>query len=581
MKKSIIVLLVAIAFQYSTKAQTEEKNVGSVEINVVDQYKASIKEPSKITDQPGFADTTTKKLPVNYGINPELLRFSFSPKPIQPVKVSGVRLQKLPKNMVRLGAGNYTSALAEVVLSNSRSQTFNWDVALRHFSSQNGVKEIAYDKSPFMENELRLGGKWLLRDFRLRAGVGADFNSFSYYGIPDGTNEALFPKDLQKNAYQRYFGTVELERVFQKSLQIFQKAGINYQYFTNNWNTSEHLLTLGTDWIYPKKVEDHIIGAALNANWLSANIGTIATESSQLNVQFFPKAIGKLNWFNYTLGLNFNFYNTTTNLNAIGQNNFSMYFFPEIAIQAELARNVLSVFAGWTGNVTMNGLHSLTEQNPYFAPTAALTPAREVLTPTATNRLYGGLEGAVAKNISYKAEIGFNSVKNLALFYRSGDSLTIPVNNVNLPAFSVLYVKGQYADIRGELTYSHKSTEVSGYAQFYNYTLQTGKDVDLKNPAHLPALKVGVDVSQKLKSKFDVRAGLAVVTGRKALENDGKIYVADMKNIWDARLDIGYNINNNLSAGLHFANLASQQYDLWLGYPAQRLRVMLSLMYKF
>ena len=54
-----------------------------------------------------------------------------------------------------------------------------------------------------------------------------------------------------------------------------------------------------------------------------------------------------------------------------------------------------------------------------------------------------------------------------------------------------------------------------------------------------------------------------------------------MKDIWDARLDIGYNINNNLSAGLHFANLASQQYDLWLGYPAQRLRVMLSLMYKF
>ena len=106
-------------------------------------------------------------------------------------------------------------------------------------------------------------------------------------------------------------------------------------------------------------------------------------------------------------------------------------------------------------------------------------------------------------------------------------------------------------------------------------------DADLKHPYHLPVLKVGIDLSQKIKNKFNINAGLAVVTGRKALEQDGKYYMADMKNIWDARLNIGYNINNNLSAGLHFSNLASQQYDLWLGYPAQRLRVMLSLMYKF
>jgi outer membrane receptor protein involved in Fe transport len=86
---------------------------------------------------------------------------------------------------------------------------------------------------------------------------------------------------------------------------------------------------------------------------------------------------------------------------------------------------------------------------------------------------------------------------------------------------------------------------------------------------------------QRLREKIELKASLAYVGGRKALSADGKYYKADMRNIWDTRLGIGYNINNNLSASLEAANLASQQYDLWLGYPAQRIRVMLSLLYKF
>ena len=574
MKKTIIYTIAMFAC-LSSFAQDKDKSVGSVEINVVDQYKASVKEPTKLAEQPGFSDTTTKKLPVNYSIKPELLRFDFTPKPIQPVRVSGVRLQKLPKNMIRLGAGNYASALAEVVISNSRSKTFNWDIALRHFSSQSGVKDIAYDKSPFMENAIWLGGKWLLRDYRLRAGAGADFNSFSFYGIPEGTASGLYPADLQKNNYQRYYGKVEFERVFKKQLQIFQKAGINYQYFTNNWSSNEHLLRFTTDWNYPQKVKDHIIGAELNADWQQSTMDASALQSNQLNVQFFPKAMGKMGWFSYVLGLNFNFYNTINTTAGTSKQNFNVYFFPEILIEAELARDVLSVFAGWTGDVTVNGLHSLTVQNPYFNPAGTVAP-------TAINRIFGGVEGAVAKNISYKLEGGFNFVQSMPLFMRSGDSLTMPINGVNLPVFDVMYYKGQYFDGRGEITYNNKNTEVSGYAEIYTYNIEISNDADVnKNPFHLPSLKLGIDFAQKIRTKFDVKAGLAYIGGRKALVADGQFYKADMKDIWDARLDIGYNINNNLSAGLHFANLASQQYDLWLGYPAQRLRVMLSLMYKF
>ena len=115
MKKIFVASAMLFVFGSSAQAQPE-KNVGSVEVNVVDQYKASIKEASKIANQPDFVDTTTAKLPVSYSIKPQMLSFVYKPAPIQPVRVSGVRLGKLPANMIRLGGGIYGSALAEIVL---------------------------------------------------------------------------------------------------------------------------------------------------------------------------------------------------------------------------------------------------------------------------------------------------------------------------------------------------------------------------------------------------------------------------------------------------------------------------------
>ena len=153
MKKIICTLAAIVALSNITLAQTE-KSVGSVEIDVIDQYKASIKKATKISNQPDFVDSTTKKLPVQYRIYPEVLVYTFTPEPIQPVKVKNVKLGPLPKNMIKLGGGMYGTSLAEILLSSSRKESFNWQVGLNHFGTQKGVQGIAYDKSPMMENNL-------------------------------------------------------------------------------------------------------------------------------------------------------------------------------------------------------------------------------------------------------------------------------------------------------------------------------------------------------------------------------------------------------------------------------------------
>ncbi len=571
-KVGLIFALICTGFSF-VNAQNEE--VGNVEVNVVDQYKANIKEAVKISNQPGFVDTTTIKLPVQYGIKPQMLSFKYHPEVLQPMRVGRIRLGKLPQNMVRLGARNYGTALAEIVLSNSRSKTFNWDLDIRHFSSQKGVKDVAYDKTPYMINEVKLGGRWILKNYRLDAKAGLDWNSHSYYGIPNTAEDVgVVIPDIQKNAFQRYFGAVNVDRVFKGKKAIFQKAGINYHYFTNNWETNEQLISGTSYWRLPQEVKSHLLGAELNVDWQSTQMGVNNFDRNQLNVKFFPKAMGRYMGVNYTLGLNLNFYNSSESLAGTEESGFITYLFPEIALEAELVKNVLFAFGGWTGDVTVNGIYNLTKTNPFLLPETGITP-------TALNKVYGGLEGAIAKNISYKLEGGVNFVRSLPLFFRSGDSLTVPYNGENLPAFETVFVRGNFVYARGEITYNRKNTSINGYGEYFEYNLYKNNSGDLENAYHLPTLKIGVDAMQKLKEKFEVRAGVAFVGGRKALDADGQFYKAKMKNIVDVNLGIGYNVNNNFSARLDFANLLSQEYEIWLGYPSQRFRVMLSLMYVF
>jgi hypothetical protein len=567
--KYILPILLVIATSAAAQGQPD-KNVGSVEIDVVDQYKASIKKATKISEQPGFADTTTQKLPVQYRIQPRQLTFTYNPEPIKPVRVKGVRLGKLPRSMVKLGGGIYTTTLLQAVLTNLRAQKFNWEVGLNHFRSQGGVRQTAYDQSPFTENTLHLGSRWLLKDYRLRARAGVDWNRFHYYGVPESAKDAgLQVPDLQYNDYQRFFAGIDFARIYRKNQTPFESAALNYFFFTNNWQTNEHRLDLATMWHLPKEIKDQHLGTELNFFWQKTDMGLLMQSYDQTNVQFLPKAKGKYAWFTYTIGLNFNFFNTRLNNIESVTNNFAVYFYPEIALGAELVRDVLGFFAGWTGNVSANGQYSLQQANPFVLPANNLTP-------TGRNKIYVGLEGAVAKSLSYKAEANYQLLSSLPLFFRSGDSLTMPVGNEALPAFAVQYASGDIFQLRGELTYHAKNTVVSAFGELFSYNFRN--DI----PAyHLPNLRIGLDAMHQIKQKIDLKAGLAYVGGREALPQDGILFQAEMKDIWDAYLGVGYNINNNLSAGIDITNLASQQYDIWLGYPAQRFRILINLMYQF
>jgi hypothetical protein len=571
MKKIISTVAAIVAFVTIALAQTE-KGVGSVEIDVIDQYKASIKKASKISNQPDFTDSTTQKLPVQYRIYPEMLVYTFTPEPIKPVKVQGVKLGALPKSMVKLGGGMYGTTLAEILVGSARTESFNWQAGLNHFGTQKGIQGIAYDKSPMMENNLFLDGRWVLKDYRLEAKTGIDWNRFSYYGMPENSADfGITVPDLAKNDYQRYFGSVDIERVYGKNKSVFEDAGISYHYFTNNWQTNENLVQVKTNWNVPQVVKDHKLGAELNVLWLSNNRQPLMQTNNQVNVQFFPKAKGKYEWFSYTAGINVNFYNTSLKKAEIPTNDFNLFVFPEISLGAELVNDVLAFFAGWTGDATTNSQFSFSQTNPY------VLPGLEVI-PTRTNRVFAGLEGAIASNFSYKVEGNFRVVNDLALF-QLADTITTNYNGSNLPAFNVFYADGGIAEGRGEVTFNGENTTISSYAEVFAYNLNIG---DAKTtPYQLPKLRIGADVKQTIREKFEIEARLAYVGGRQALAQDNQIFNADMKNIFDVYLGLGYNINTNLSAGIEFTNLISQQYEVWLSYPSQRFRALVYLMYQF
>ena len=115
--KYILILLILFGGQLTLFAQEETGDqVKSVEIRVVEDYKAQVRSAHKISEQPSFEDTTSAKLSVNVRIQPKAMILDFTPEPIPSIRLGRVKLPKLPTQKASVkpaGCGGVVKKLSQ------------------------------------------------------------------------------------------------------------------------------------------------------------------------------------------------------------------------------------------------------------------------------------------------------------------------------------------------------------------------------------------------------------------------------------------------------------------------------------
>lgn len=552
MKRTVLLgLMLLPVLAWSQEESGDE--VKSVEIRVVEDYKAQVRSAHKISEQPSFADTTSEKLDVNVRIQPKGMVIDFDPDPIPSIRLGRVKLPKLPTQKVSLGAGNYTGTYASFVLSSPRSKKNVWGIKALHDGTLGGVNSPFYTQPTYANTLLadfqRATKNW---NFKTQALLQANYHSF--FGAAE-TGQL----DTVRGAWQQTYGInqqwLRISNPTSKVLATYRSGGISYLYTHAGFATSEHLAK--TVHTIELEAGDQEINLDLGYQFSQYNGWSVAGGQYH-NFTIAPVTQGKNGILSYEFGLDF----SGTQTSGLTQDRFEFYVFPKVNLQAEILRRTLAIYGGWDGSSKQQTLQSLIQEVPQIS-------LDQEFRLSGQNRGYVGMQGALIGKLQYRLEGAMTFMNDAVQFTRDSVLSPVDLNGTLLPALSVGYAEQVLkTSFRGELNLPLKQLTVSTYAQFNLYSGDSyfGREGQI----------VGGLLSYEIND-LRVTAAAKHVSGRFM----GDAPELGLEAFTDVNLQLGYEINDNLSISLRAYNLLNQDYQIYLGYRVRGVRGLFVLNYQF
>jgi hypothetical protein len=527
--------------------------VKSVEIRVVEDYKAQVRSAHKISEQPSFADTTSEKLDVNVRIQPKGMVIDFDPDPIPSIRLGRVKLPKLPTQKVSLGAGNYTGTYASFVLSSPRSKKNVWGIKALHDGTLGGVNSPFYTQ-PTYENTLLADFQRATKNWNFKTQALLQANYHSFFGAAQ-----TGMLDTVSGAWQQTYGInqqwLRTSNPTSKVLATYRRGGISYLYTHAGFATSEHLAK--TVHTIELEAGDQEINLDLGYQFSQYNGWSVAGGQYH-NFKIAPFTQGKNGILSYEFGLDF----SGTQTSGLAQDRFEFYVFPKVNLQAEILRRTLAIYGGWDGSSKQQTLQSLIQEVPQIS-------LDQEFRLSGQNRGYVGMQGALIGKLQYRLEGAMTFMNDAVQFTRDTVLSAVDMNGTLLPALSVSYAEQVLkTSFRSELNLPLKQLTISSYAQFNAYSGDSffGREGQI----------IGGLLSYEIN---DLRVSTAAkyVGGRYS----GASTELSLESYTDVNLQLGYEINDNLSINLRAYNLLNQDYQTYLGYRVRGVRGLFVLNYQF
>lgn len=560
---------------YAAALVAQPDNLGQLELNVTEKYKASVGEAVKLQDQPDFKDTTTSKLDVNYRIVSQPVEVKYQPEPISPARIAQIPVEELQNGLVRLGFGLYVTPLAELYWNSGRSSKESFGFWGRHFSTVGGVKETIFEDNGLSNNEV--GGYYnrFFRNMRWETKLHASWDKYSYYGIDPGPGSDSLPAgekdevEPEYNWYRLYELNSSLTGDNAKDLGWVDRLGLRYYNFSDRFMSRENYFKLSSNWEVP--AEDLLLDVDLNTSYFQTSFDSVLKgNQSYFMLQARPHIDLPLKGMLFTFGVNVvaSSYGADSTIVSDGSS-FDLFFFPEVKLKYPLVENVLSAYAGVQGQFQQNTYQELSSRNPYMTPGVMIKPTR-------TTDIFLGLQGVLSSTTSFNLKGGLMNQKDLVLWYRDPfyryDTLGIP------PSLGVVYDNSETFYARGELAVNfNEAFQAGAFGELRSYNTKIQQEA-----WHRAGFIAGLNLDYTYRDKLKLGTSWQYTGARDAFVQELNPKVESrLPGYLNASLDFEYLYNSRLSAFVNVRNLINQPYDLYLGYKAQKINFLMGFAYKF
>lgn len=567
--KSILWICFSVFCFLNLSAQREQDTIKPEKLIITKQYNPSVNDAFKIKKQPKLDDSILPK--------PKVLDYSILDVPVAstftPAKgrAGGLRLQ--PDNFdnynsyARLGAGNFTSILAEFFSEVALSDYQRLNVGLSHFSSQGGISDVAFDDD-FMRNALQLKFSSEEKSFVWKLHGGLAYNAYNYYGIP---NEfvPLFNQDINDLSQNYLSFNLGGSLAFYDS--AFKWVDVDFINFSDNFSSQENRFKIKPQvdfFIGDQRIEnflklDYLAGQFDNQSDINYNYAW-AIASYNPNIQINEDR------FSIKLGAEF------TYLSDVEASDGSFYVYPKVEGSYRINQDNLIAFGGIDGGLDQNSYHDFAQTNPFVSPISAIAP---------TNRQYDAFLGLKGGSYawSYSARMSYRSKENNP-FFRLNNTSQVNGEAFNYyNSFGIIYNDLKTVALDVEIDYSLNNKVTVGLdANYSSY------DVGSMQAAwNLPNTQASLYANYKMNEKWSFGASVFYVGEREDLQVQnvsspfGDLEVVKLSSFVDANFSVQYKINQQLHAFVEAKNIFGGNYERWVNYPVQDFQILGGVSFQF
>ena len=522
-------------------------------VEVVKPYEPVVSDAHKINVLPKIADSVIIKPSFQYNIMPVMINTEYQVSAINAAKMISMPINKLYKNYIKLGFGNYTTPLAELYINSSRSKKHTAGVYFKHQSSngqlplENGRKVFA----GYSETTGELFGKKFFKNAYLYGNGGVSSNTVFDYGYSPDLDTTLDKGNIRQN-YFLASASMGLRSLRLDSTKLSYDADINYNYFQDRFKNGENHINVNLQF-RQLFLKDKLFGLNVNYNLLNHN--------ARLDSSGYVNSLLVLDpW----VGMSSPEYHIKGGLKLCFQtqsNTFKITFLPYAEFQFMAVKDVLIPYVGLNGNVNVHSYQDIAFENPFINP--------GLLVKNSVNRdIYGGFKGSLGAKASYILKVDFTKLKDQYFFVN--DSLTKLRNT-----FTVVYDNGDMFNGYAEVNYNYsESLSFVAKANYYKYTLD-----HQTYPWHKPKFDVTFSTLYNMRNKILVNFDILGLGKRYAKDYNPLQRNKSIAGVVDFNLGLEYRYTKILSAWIHFNNFtAAKNYD-WNQYPSQRFNVMVGFTY--
>ena len=564
----------------NTMAQQEE-DLGTETVTVIKSYTPSVSDAFKIKSVPELNDSIVQqKKEIQYSIFSVPVASTFSPQKGKATPVQKVRSEKLYNSSVTAALGNFSNAILDFYTSRDIDRgDQRLDFALNHLSSRGEIDNTVLD-TDFYNTELK--GTYLKkeRDWDWKADLAFQHQLYNWYGLPENTFDDITIASIDEK--QNYY-KVELGANINMEDGVFRNGDLLYRRFWDAVNSAENRIFLRPKLEFPlteaeleiETVLDYVSGNFENAS-LNNTENSPAINYGQLQIGIIPRVVILRDEWVLKLGANL-VYGLDTE-----QSESNFYIYPSVVASYRISDELAIAYGGIEGQLRQNSYYDFVADNPYVSPTLNILPTDEQYNG------FLGLKGQLLPFLGYNLKASYTAQNRRPLFllnpintfrddekgYNFGNSFQIFYDDIRTLGF--------LAEINVDVNRNF-SFRVNG--EFFDYNTETD------NPAwNLPQFRSTLFLDYQINEQWSLGANLFYVGERDDLSSvaleatdpsDFPSSIITLDSYFDVNVQLGYNLNDQLSLFLRGNNLANNQYERWANFRVQSFQLLAGLSYKF